>query len=445
MSTLLILTLAGSIMTLLCFAFSRTVGCSARTTRIWLTVAALLYLIPLGGLKSYYTDVLDGADRQKWYSEGVQWDESVDFLEVQSQEAAYQSTALKLNTLVYLVWVAVAAAFLICSLVRYCRRRSVILRNCEPEEDDGQLAELDRLRREARIHRRVRILNCHDVSPISMGVFRPVIILPRRMRGNVPVTLLRHELAHIRNLDVPMNLVLTMVKAIHWFNPAAYLLKKEFAKVCEILCDDEAVRGLGPSGNFEYAELLVSELRHSIPDSAWVHSLSKDTKEVQERIMNIMNRRKLGRIRKCIGAVALTVSLFACSLTALAYEDVQKLNADEEALVTSVSMRTADEVNVFEGEVLLSESVPDESDTVAILYEEQFIDEDGNIYEVNTEVQPYRSCDHELKSGTMTRHIPFADGHCEVEYYRADWCVYCGEVWAHELVKIVTYPTCPHK
>lgn len=452
MSTLLILTLAGSVMTLLCFVFSRTVGCSAKAKRIWLTVAALFYLIPLYNLKEYYMEVLRKIVGHKWYSEGIQRNEVSDFIQVQTDGAVYQNASLKLNTLIYLIWVTVAVAVLIYSLARYYRKRNVIFRNCEPEEDETQLAQLDKLRAEMKIRRKVRLLYCHDVSPVSMGVLRPVIILPQRMRGNIPVTLLKHELTHIKNLDVLMNVVFTAVKAIHWFNPIAYFLKKEFSKVCEMLCDDEAVKGLSPEESLGYAELLVSELKYYIPSSAWAHNLSKDTKIIQERIENIMNGKKNSKIRKCLGAAALAVSMFVCSLTAFAYEDVHKVEADEELFVTYIDDVVTDgnyhvaEAFIFEGEseILIQDTSNVEFDMIEILFDEQFIDENGNIYEVNTEIQPHEACSHEKKSGTYARHVVFNDGHCEVQYYNAEWCVYCGYTWVHDYRNTVTYAICPH-
>lgn len=452
MSTLLILTLAGSVMTLFCFVFGRILGGSAKAKRIWLTVAALFYLIPLYNLKEYYVRALKGVAGHRWYSAGVQWNEVNDFIQVQTDGAVYQNTSLELNTLIYVIWVTVAVAVLVYSLARYYRKRNVIFRNCDLEENDAQLAELDKLRAEMRIRRKVRLLYCHDVSPVSMGVLRPVIILPQRMRGNIPVTLLKHELTHIKNLDVLMNVVFTAVKAIHWFNPIAYFLKKEFSKVCEMLCDDEAVKGLSSEESLRYAELLVSELKYYMPSSAWAHNLSKDTKIIEERIENIMNGKKNSKIRKCLGAVALAVSMFVCSLTAFAYEDVHKVEADEEVFVTEMDDVVTEgnfhvaEAFIFEGGdgISMLGSIQDDIDMIEILYNEQFIDEDGNIYEVNTEIQPYEACSHEIKSGTYARHIVYNDGHCTVSYYNAEWCVVCGYVWVHDYKYTVTFDTCPH-
>lgn len=453
MSTLLTLTLAGSCMMFFYLAFYPMLRSTAKGRRIWLTLAAFFYLIPLYELKRCYMWALNKVSARRWYFGGVRFSEWKDYVEVQSENAVYRNTFFQLQTLLYTVWVAVAVIVLVYNLIRYFRRKSVFLNVGEWEEDERQLAMLDELRKDLKIHRRVRLLYCYDISPVSMGLMHPVILLPERMKGNIPKTLLRHELAHIKNLDILMRVLLTVAKAIHWFNPLVYLLQKEFEKTCELLCDETAVRGCSTEERADYAAMLIAELKYVVQSFVWAQHLSKDTKEIEERIKNIMEQKRRSKMRKCIGAVALTVSVFACSLTAFAYEDVHDVKADDGILMENIMADEKGNVGISDMEALVFENEDEmlmlnpaeaEIDEVAILYAEQFIDEDGNIYEVHADVQPYLQCDHELKSGTYARHVTYKDGHCKVEYYNAEWCVKCGDIWVHDYINTVTYAICPH-
>ncbi len=94
--------------------------------------------------------------------------------------------------------------------------------------------------------------------PVVCGVFEPAIVVPaaahewsdRRRRA-----VLCHELAHIRRLDVPVNLLGRLACAVHWFNPFAWLAARGLRVEGERACDD-LVLGVGTRPS-EYADHLL--------------------------------------------------------------------------------------------------------------------------------------------------------------------------------------------
>lgn len=137
--------------------------------------------------------------------------------------------------------------------------------------------------------------------------------------------------------------------------------------------------------------------------------------------------------------------VFANSMTAFAYRDGYNVIMTEDAsheqiekVVESDAVEfTFDEV---EGEML---SGLDEQEIDVILYDRQFVDEEGNIYPV-PETEPQWGCDHDYVSGKEKFHNSHSDGSCEVIVYKAERCSKCGTVKLGELISSHYYAVCPH-
>ncbi len=107
---------------------------------------------------------------------------------------------------------------------------------------------------------RVRILD--DLpTPLTYGIFRPVILLPPALLQDDPKDLehiLRHELSHIRHCDVAVKGLMLLAVALHWFNPFVWLLFFAASRDMEMRCDEDVVKQLGKGGKLAYARTLVS-------------------------------------------------------------------------------------------------------------------------------------------------------------------------------------------
>lgn len=99
-------------------------------------------------------------------------------------------------------------------------------------------------------------------SPISWGVFRPVILLNREAANShvEAEAIIAHELAHVANLDWAKLMLSRVVVAIFWFNPLVWMLSREAHQLREEAADD-AVLG-ADIVDTDYAQLLVGVARH---------------------------------------------------------------------------------------------------------------------------------------------------------------------------------------
>jgi len=78
--------------------------------------------------------------------------------------------------------------------------------------------------------------------PLTLGFIKPVILLPVAMAANLTLeqaeTILLHELAHIRRNDYLLNLGVTVLELLFFFNPFSRLLIRELKRQREHGCDD---------------------------------------------------------------------------------------------------------------------------------------------------------------------------------------------------------------
>lgn len=101
-------------------------------------------------------------------------------------------------------------------------------------------------------------------APLSYGLLRPVILLPRSMDwtdGTALRCVLAHEYAHIRHLDGLAKLLFAAALCRFWFHPAAWVLYVLGSHDLELACDEEAVRRLGHPGEYARALLRMEERR----------------------------------------------------------------------------------------------------------------------------------------------------------------------------------------
>ena len=94
-------------------------------------------------------------------------------------------------------------------------------------------------------------------APVTIGLFRPVILLPHAMRGCTPALL--HEAAHIARRDPLTRLVVQLICAAYWFQPLLWLAARRVTLEQERACDDAVLAG-GTDAR-EYATLLLRAAR----------------------------------------------------------------------------------------------------------------------------------------------------------------------------------------
>ncbi|MGK5051577.1 M56 family metallopeptidase [Janthinobacterium sp. RB2P8] len=110
-------------------------------------------------------------------------------------------------------------------------------------------ARLDALALRMGLHRRPPLkLHAGLSSPVTVGFWRPVILLPAALLSGMPVALLEallaHELAHVRRWDYLVNLLQSVAEALLFFHPVVWWLSARMRAEREQVADALAAQAL---------------------------------------------------------------------------------------------------------------------------------------------------------------------------------------------------------
>lgn len=110
-------------------------------------------------------------------------------------------------------------------------------------------ARLDALAQRMGLHRRPPLkLHAGLSSPVTVGFWHPVILLPAALLSGMPVALLEallaHELAHVRRWDYLVNLLQSVAEALLFFHPVVWWLSARMRAEREQVADALAAQAL---------------------------------------------------------------------------------------------------------------------------------------------------------------------------------------------------------
>ena len=156
-------------------------------------------------------------------------------------------------------------------------------------------------------------------SPLTYGVIRPVILLPKTTVWNNEETLhyvLAHELVHIKRFDIITKVVLAVALSIHWFNPLVWVMYVLANRDIELSCDETVIRQFGENTRAVYAKVLISMEETRSGFTPLCNNFSRNA--IEERITAIMKTRKTTVVSLVLAAliVAGTTTVFATSALA---------------------------------------------------------------------------------------------------------------------------------
>jgi TonB family protein len=173
-------------------------------------------------------------------------------------------------------------------------------------------------------------------SPLSCGLLRPAIILPREVLSWPEArrrAVLLHELAHIRRGDLWWNLVASIATAVLWFNPLAWRLARRMRHEAELACDDTVVwQGVSPSF---YAAFLLDSAAVS-PNSILAGcAMNGGGRALKSRLKHVLDdgaprqlsRRAVMRASAASCAIVLALGIVRAS----AADQVEKVGGDVQA------------------------------------------------------------------------------------------------------------------
>lgn len=261
---------------------------------------------------------------------------------------------------IHIVWLAGMCTFMLFFIVAYIKFHREFTMSLPVENDFAARWLWEHpLRRSVQIRQSDRIK-----SPMTYGVFRPVILLPKKTDWTDEVRLkviLTHEFVHIRRFDTLTKLLLTAAVCVHWFNPFVWVMYVLANRDIELSCDETVVRTFGGTIKSAYALTLIGLEEKKSSLTPLVNNFSKNA--IEERIVSIMKMKKISLIGifLALALVIGTTTVFATSamVTASMTEATPSQDATGTSLIFNDDTPTIDLNKVTDGEVVLNTNPDD--------------------------------------------------------------------------------------
>ncbi len=422
----------------------------ARLQYLLVKAAILYYLIPLPFVKRWYVNIAEHLlpERKNIAQASTAWAGYM----VHANEKIYINVYMKIQVIVVAMWLVFVITWLSCKMNDYCKTRKRVLNCADQIINKEESAFLEQLKKQCGVERKVTVYQ-DNVSgrSITFGFLKPVILCDQKPGSLEAELVLSHELIHIKRWDVWWKVVVQCVILLHWWNPMAWIMYRDFERTCEWSCDEIVVQDRSKDEIKRYLKLMIMESvrieESKRKNQRWATGFGTEAEKIKKRMDNVMKIRKWNKIA---AGVLVTVFVLANSLTVLAYEDTiqgelkEGMSQDEaEYVIKGETWQfIPDDVKTEEAE---------EADlyipcTNEIRYDNQFVDAEGNIYQVYgvESASTYRSCSHTYVSGRQVMHDKNWDGSCIVKVHEADRCSKCGYLLIGDLISETKYTKCPH-
>ena len=146
-------------------------------------------------------------------------------------------------------------------------------------------------------------------TPMLFGLLRPTLVLPdREYDEQMLQSILCHELTHYRRGDLYAKWFAVLVSVVHWFNPIHRLIRAELDRACELACDERLLRHMDANEKQRYGEMLLNlAADRALPRGVVATSFAVEKRNLKERLVQIMNFQKRGRVSLALILAALLI------------------------------------------------------------------------------------------------------------------------------------------
>ncbi|MDE6619962.1 MAG: M56 family metallopeptidase [Lachnospiraceae bacterium] len=291
------------------------------------------------------------------------------------------------------------------------------------------------------VHKRgLQIYQCNAVNtPFTIGVVRPVIILPCREWTAAELEMvMEHETVHICQWDNLVKMLVLIMVVLNFYSPLAWYVLYQWNTVAELSCDRKVIAKKTKEEIKQYGMLMIGMAEGLFHNASLpIIGFSMQNKMMKERIEQMKNGVKSeSTLKKLVGVSVMGIVLFSSSLSVFAYSPkyIEYSSKICDAMYFS-------EEDAMWGDVYGGLPVNEKGGWA-------FWVEDTKEFEMLAELNPnggtYRLCIHDYVSGQSTKHTKFSDNSCKVDYYDSKKCSKCGKVVLGELINTLSYGKCPH-
>ncbi|MGH4118906.1 M56 family metallopeptidase [Clostridium sp.] len=157
-------------------------------------------------------------------------------------------------------------------------------------------------------------------SPSLCGMNKPKILIPISVADNVCDEefkyIIMHELTHLKNKDIFINWIITLLSMIYWFNPILLCGFHKMRQDLEVSCDASVISYLDKGKNLQYGNAIVrvlelagnsNRLMGSNNRLIGTTSMVMNSSEIKRRIIMISKYKKANVRNIILGAIIVVI------------------------------------------------------------------------------------------------------------------------------------------
>lgn len=211
-----------------------------------------------------------------------------------------------------LFWAAGMALVLLYSAIAYLRFSKRMKRSSRAVTDAAMLARLRAAREKSGVRRMPELRRTEAIaSPLAMGTLRPCIYLPADVPADTSLDYaLQHECVHLSKGHLFWKLAAQAICAVHWFNPAAWLLAELLNEACEFACDRAVADALDGRQRKSYCAALLDAADQARAPRC-VSAFSRPAAMLHRRIEAVLAPRP--KLCRRVVSVAVCAALVLCA------------------------------------------------------------------------------------------------------------------------------------
>ena len=231
---------------------------------------------------------------------------------------------VEVSTVLFWAWLAGTAVFLAVQGVGYARFRRLTRRWSE-EAKNARYFEILREEADALGVTAPRLTLCAPVpTPALTGLAHPTLLLPHENYAETELRfILRHELYHLKRRDILYKSFLTLVGALHWFNPLVYLMLRAADEDIELSCDSAVTADMEKAERAAYSETLLKSVREKHGAVALTTCFGSTLERLKRRLANVFDD---GKKSRGVAVVILTVCAVASLSAAVGFAPAETKN-----------------------------------------------------------------------------------------------------------------------
>ncbi len=268
-----------------------------------------------------------------------------------------KAASLSTQDFLLIVWLSGVGVCLMYLTTLYTTLRRRVRRNAAPPSQ-RLMALFEQTKAELDIRANIKLICQYEYGS-------PALMLPRTILMPVDTLVamndeqvkfaLRHELMHYKHRDHLMCLLLSVLNAVHWFNPFVWLAFRQMRSDMEVACDGAVVKRLTAAQKSRYASLIVSLFSQPQRRQLVLGMAQGDVKKVAEkRVRGIFMNNKSQKQVKLISIIVVAMLITTCFTTACQPTPADKIIVGKNDNLSSIISNIAAPADDTQSEELYS-------------------------------------------------------------------------------------------